>query len=65
MTQPVFWGACAKDYICIPAINRPSTEQWCKNLTQKEYDSDHWVVFSHADALNNDLLAWIANNVKA
>lgn len=65
ITQPVFFGACAKDYVCVPALNRLGTEKYCTNLTQKEYDADHWVCFSHADQLNKDLLAWILDVVEA
>lgn len=30
-----------------------------KNATYKEFDADHWVLLSHADEVNKELLEWI------
>jgi soluble epoxide hydrolase / lipid-phosphate phosphatase len=35
----------------------------CKDVTYKEFDSDHWLMLSHADELNKELLAWIEAKV--
>ncbi|KII93214.1 hypothetical protein PLICRDRAFT_101285 [Plicaturopsis crispa FD-325 SS-3] len=57
---PVFFGAAAKDYICVDWVGKENTVKQCKGPnTIKEYDSDHWLVLSHAEELSRDLLSWI------
>lgn len=58
--QPVFYGAATKDYVCLAGPSAASLEQTCLGpKTVKEYDADHWVIFSHAKEVNKDLLEWI------
>jgi soluble epoxide hydrolase / lipid-phosphate phosphatase len=55
----VFVAAASKDYICVAGPQIAIAEKFCPNSTIKEYDSGHWVIWSHADKLNQDLLAWM------
>jgi soluble epoxide hydrolase/lipid-phosphate phosphatase len=62
VAQPVFFGAAAQDYLCPPALQSALTSKHCRGLTDKSrktYDGDHWIIFSHADEINRDLLEWI------
>lgn len=59
LQQPVFFGGCSRDYICKPAMGQGSLAKHAKNATYKEFDADHWVILSHADEVNKELLAWI------
>jgi len=34
-----------------------------KDVTYKEFDADHWVMLSHADEVNKELLGWIEAKV--
>jgi soluble epoxide hydrolase/lipid-phosphate phosphatase len=55
----VFVGAATKDYICLADMQIATAEAHCPQLTVRKYDSSHWVLWSHADELNPDLLAWV------
>jgi soluble epoxide hydrolase/lipid-phosphate phosphatase len=44
-------------------MGKPQIEKYCKKATIKEYDADHWVMFSHADELNKDLHDWVTTIV--
>jgi soluble epoxide hydrolase/lipid-phosphate phosphatase len=57
--KPVFLGAATKDYICVAAAQMMNAQKFCPQLTAKQYDGDHWIMWSHADQLNSDLLAWL------
>jgi len=61
--QPIFFAGCAKDYICLPEMMLARLAKHCKDVTYKEFDSDHWLMLSHADELNKELLAWIEAKV--
>jgi hypothetical protein len=63
ITQPVFFGAALKDYVCLPDPPKASMQKYCQILTIKDYDSDHWVQLSHHKALNRDLELWIEETV--
>lgn len=59
---PIFFGATKKDYICIPEFGYAvMRSEAMKNhrVTCKEFDSDHWLLFTHADEVTRELLAWI------
>jgi len=60
-TKPVFFGACAKDYICVPVFGKMLTQQLCPNATVVDFDSDHWVQLAVPDKLNEELLKWITS----
>jgi pimeloyl-ACP methyl ester carboxylesterase len=61
--QPVFFGGCTRDYVCLPTLGQANLSKHCKNATYKEFDADHWVMLSHADEVNKELLAWIEDKV--
>jgi soluble epoxide hydrolase/lipid-phosphate phosphatase len=63
--KPFFLGATLKDYVCIAPVQIMSTKKWCSSLTVKQYDADHWAMWSHADEINRDLLAWLETLPKA
>ena len=57
----MFFGACLKDYICRADFGReimesPGFED--HDVTIREFDSDHWVLLSHADELSRALEQW-------
>ncbi|KAI0791300.1 epoxide hydrolase [Abortiporus biennis] len=61
-SSPIFFGAARYDRICLPSIgldvfNADAFKD--HKVTMKEYDGDHWMIFSHADQINRDLEAWI------
>ncbi|GJE91560.1 alpha/beta hydrolase [Phanerochaete sordida] len=62
VTKPIFYGGVSKDYIArtdaaLEIFNGPGFAG--HNVTLKEYDSDHWVLISHAEDLVRDLDAWL------
>ncbi|THU77494.1 hypothetical protein K435DRAFT_702219, partial [Dendrothele bispora CBS 962.96] len=59
ISQPVFFGAMLEDYICIPALFKPDTEKYCKNLTYKEFKANHWGMLQKSDEVNRELLEWV------
>ena len=61
-TAPIFWGAAKQDHVCVPAqgddiftANNFGEGQ----VTKKEYDADHWLVWSESETVSQDLIAWI------
>ncbi|CCL99351.1 uncharacterized protein FIBRA_01369 [Fibroporia radiculosa] len=62
--QPVLYIGGKMDYVCVPAIGYPTLNKYCPNRTLKEYDAGHWLQFEVADQVNNEILAWINDNVK-
>ncbi|TFY76596.1 hypothetical protein EWM64_g7418 [Hericium alpestre] len=59
--QPVFFGGTAKDAISLPAVGLAALKAHAKGpLTYREFDSDHWIMLSHSERLNNELDEWIA-----
>jgi len=61
--QPIFFGGCKRDYVCLPALGQANLAKHGKDVTYKEFDADHWVMLSHADEVNEELLAWIESKV--
>ncbi|KZP16706.1 alpha/beta-hydrolase [Athelia psychrophila] len=60
LKHPVFFGAPTKDFICLAAPSIAGVEAMCTGTKViKEYDADHWLIFSHAQVLNEDLLDWL------
>jgi soluble epoxide hydrolase/lipid-phosphate phosphatase len=57
--KPVFVGAAAQDYICIADMQITTDERLCPQRTVKIYGGDHWLMWSHAEQVNQDLLAWL------
>jgi soluble epoxide hydrolase / lipid-phosphate phosphatase len=62
--QPIFFGGCKRDYVCLPAVGQANLSKHGKDVTYKEFDADHWVLFSHANEVNNELHAWIVAKVR-
>ena len=61
--QPVFFAGCTRDYVCLSGPGLAGTSKHAKDITYKEFDADHWVLLSHADEVNKELLAWIEAKV--
>ena len=61
--QPLFYGACKRDCICLPVVGQTALSKHGKDVTYKEFDADHWVMLSHADEVNKELQAWIEAKV--
>ncbi|EMD40596.1 hypothetical protein CERSUDRAFT_148764 [Gelatoporia subvermispora B] len=61
--KPVFFGACKKDFVCLPALGLANADKLCPNLTVKEFDTDHWVQLAAPDELNIALKGWIDSMV--
>ncbi|KZP20544.1 hypothetical protein FIBSPDRAFT_742201, partial [Athelia psychrophila] len=59
ISQPVFFGGCKLDYICLPALAKPALDAYTKNWTYREFDGDHWTILSHPEDVNRELLSWI------
>jgi soluble epoxide hydrolase/lipid-phosphate phosphatase len=50
--KPVFVGAAAQDYICIADMQIATAGRLCLQRSVKAYDSDHWILWSHAEQVN-------------
>jgi soluble epoxide hydrolase/lipid-phosphate phosphatase len=61
--KPVFLGGAKRDYICVIDGQVAAAKKYCPDLVIKEYDSDHWVQWSHADEVNWDLLQWMEESL--
>ncbi|KAI0060508.1 alpha/beta-hydrolase [Artomyces pyxidatus] len=60
INQPVFFAACKKDEICLPAIRHLTMGKRVKGpATIQEFDADHWVYLSHVEEINNALSGWL------
>ncbi|OCH86220.1 alpha/beta-hydrolase [Obba rivulosa] len=57
--KPVFFGACKKDFVCLPALGLANADKLCPNITVKEFDTDHWVQLAAPDELNRVLKEWV------
>lgn len=57
--KPVFLGLAEKDPLALPAIIKPSTEKWCKNITVKSFNGGHWLLWDSKDDVNKELGAWL------
>ncbi|EKM57396.1 uncharacterized protein PHACADRAFT_255121 [Phanerochaete carnosa HHB-10118-sp] len=67
-SAPIYFGAAKHDYIALPKLGYTvfGKDEFSKhNVTQKEYDADHWVVLSKGDEIARDLDAWIESTVAA
>jgi soluble epoxide hydrolase / lipid-phosphate phosphatase len=59
-TKPVIFVGSSRDEICASKLIHGSMEMFAKgSYTFREFDADHWVIWSHADELNRELLTWI------
>jgi soluble epoxide hydrolase / lipid-phosphate phosphatase len=59
ITKPVFYGGAEKDYICVATAQISNLEKFCPNRTVHVYGGDHWIIWSHAEQINNDLAEWL------
>jgi soluble epoxide hydrolase/lipid-phosphate phosphatase len=57
--KPVFTAAGKRDPFCAASFMLMKPDAACTDVTFKEYDGDHWIQWSHAEELNQDLLAWL------
>lgn len=62
MSAPLFFGGALYDRVCLAALGAAAfKKEELKNhqITLTAYEADHWLIFSHADAVSKDLEAWI------
>jgi soluble epoxide hydrolase / lipid-phosphate phosphatase len=59
ITKPVFYGGAEQDYVCVAAREVSNLEKFCPNRTVRLYGGDHWIIWSHAQEINNDLAEWL------
>ena len=67
-TAPVFFGGALQDYVCLASIGRRTMEgEEFKdhNVTIRDFDADHWLVFSKAGEICQELENWIKGAVVA
>ncbi|EKM57395.1 uncharacterized protein PHACADRAFT_194943 [Phanerochaete carnosa HHB-10118-sp] len=67
-SAPIYFGAAKYDYVCLPEIGYTlfGGDSFSKhNVTEKEYDADHWLILSNGDEIARDLDAWIESIVVA
>ncbi|KAI0348477.1 alpha/beta-hydrolase [Trametopsis cervina] len=63
---PIFFGAARDDGVCTPQLGYDAfavEEFKHHNVTIREFDGGHWIIFSHADEINKELLSWIEGTV--
>ncbi|KAI0073927.1 epoxide hydrolase [Panus rudis PR-1116 ss-1] len=66
-SSPIFYGAALQDYICTStaALKTLAREELKDHkITVKEYQADHWLILSEADAIKRDLSEWVENVVE-
>ncbi|KAJ3519316.1 hypothetical protein NM688_g9319 [Phlebia brevispora] len=60
--SPIFFGACRLDYICVPengyAVFKSEGFK-DHDVTTYEFDADHWLFFSQAQEVCQELEKWI------
>ncbi|KAI0341820.1 alpha/beta-hydrolase [Trametopsis cervina] len=64
---PLFFGAAKRDTVCLSQVGYDefaAEELKHHNITIREFDGGHWIVFSHADEISKELLDWIEGTVK-
>jgi pimeloyl-ACP methyl ester carboxylesterase len=59
ITKHVFYGGAEQDYVCVAASQVSNLEKFCPNRTVHLYGGDHWIIWSHAEEINNDLAEWL------
>ncbi|KAI0344606.1 epoxide hydrolase [Trametopsis cervina] len=62
VSAPIFFGAAKQDRICLPQQGYDqfgSDDFKYHNVTIREFDGDHWIILSHADEINKELVHWI------
>lgn len=57
--KPVFFGSALNDPVCLPATFKKNHNEFCANLTVRDYEAGHWVMLEAHEKVNRDLLAWI------
>ncbi|KAJ3555945.1 hypothetical protein NM688_g2295 [Phlebia brevispora] len=63
---PIFFGAATKDYMCVAADGRAlfgSEKFKHHNVTIRDFEADHWLIFSHAEDICRELESWIEGTV--
>ncbi|KAI0341823.1 epoxide hydrolase [Trametopsis cervina] len=66
VNSPIFFGAAKEDRVCLPQIgyDQFAVEDFKgHDITIREFDGDHWIILSHADKINKELLSWIEETV--
>ena len=59
---PIFYGAAKHDHIGLASIGFEAfkDEHFAEGqVTEKEYDADHWLIISQASEIGHDLEAWV------
>lgn len=58
--KPSFYIGASKDYICLEAMHRPSTEKWAKGgFETVSIDAGHWVHLEKRKEFDDALSAWL------
>lgn len=60
--SPIFFGATTKDYICTPAFGYATVRSEAMKdhrIICKDFDSDHWLLFTHPEEVARELILWI------
>jgi pimeloyl-ACP methyl ester carboxylesterase len=63
INKPVFLGCTLKDEICLPALQKPITAQFCPQTTVHEFNTGHWVLNDVPDEVNEALDKWITESI--
>ncbi|KAJ3557331.1 hypothetical protein NM688_g1528 [Phlebia brevispora] len=64
--SPIFFGAATKDYLCVAANGHAlfGSEQFKHhNVTVRDFEANHWLIFSHAEDICRELESWIESTV--
>ncbi|KAF9022958.1 alpha/beta-hydrolase [Hymenopellis radicata] len=57
--KPTFFGGAKNDRIALADVQLKSLGEVCPNLTYREFDAGHWVLWEAKDEVNQELLMWI------
>ncbi|KAF8983846.1 hypothetical protein BDQ17DRAFT_1377719 [Cyathus striatus] len=57
---PTLFVATLKDVVCIPSVNEAQLRKYCDQLSVKEIDSSHWVMFEKPNEPNEAFAEFLA-----
>ena len=63
---PLFFGGGSGDQICLSVMGQMAMKDESlkdHNVTIRDYDADHWLIWSKGDEIAQDLENWIQNVV--
>ncbi|KAF8922734.1 alpha/beta-hydrolase [Mucidula mucida] len=59
ITKPTFFGGAKNDLIALADLQLKSLSATCPNLTYREFNAGHWILWEAKDEVNKELLKWI------